>query len=37
MFVPPFDKTAMDGFGVKAENTFEADKFDSFELKNSCW
>ncbi len=33
MFVPPFDRAAMDGFAVKAEDTFEADKFDPIELK----
>jgi len=34
MFVPPFDRAAMDGFAVKAEDTFEAGKFDPVELKN---
>lgn len=34
MFVPPFDRGAMDGFAVKAEDTFEAGKFDPIELKN---
>ncbi len=34
MFVPPFDRAAMDGFAVKAEDTFEAGKFDPIELKN---
>ncbi len=33
MFVPPFDRAAMDGFAVKAEDTFEAGKFDPTELK----
>jgi len=33
MFVPPFDRAAMDGFAVKAEDTFEAGKFDPVELK----
>jgi len=33
MFVPSFDRAAMDGFAVKAKDTFEADKFDPIELK----
>ena len=33
MFVPPFDRAAMDGFAVIAEDTFEAGKFDPIELK----
>ncbi|MFP3872673.1 MAG: gephyrin-like molybdotransferase Glp [Candidatus Natronoplasma sp.] len=31
--VPPFDRAAMDGFAVKSEDTFEADKFEPVELK----
>ncbi len=34
MFVPPFARAAMDGFAVKAEETFEAGKFDPVELEN---
>ncbi len=34
MFVPPFARAAMDGFTVKAEETFEAGKFDPVELEN---
>jgi len=33
IFVPPFERAAMDGFAVKAEDTFDADKFDPVELK----
>ncbi len=31
--VPPFERAAMDGFAVKAENTFGAGKFDPVELE----
>ncbi len=34
MFVPPFDRGAMDGFAVRAEDTFEAGKFDPVRLQN---
>ncbi len=34
IFVPPFDRGAMDGFAVKAEDTFEAGKFDPVMLEN---
>ena len=34
LFVPPFDRAAMDGFAVKAEDTYGAGKFDPVELKN---
>ena len=33
MFVPPFDRAAMDGFAVKAEDTFEASSFKPRTLK----
>lgn len=32
-FVPPFSRAAMDGFAVKAEDTFEAGKFDPVRLE----
>ncbi|MBS3780995.1 MAG: molybdenum cofactor biosynthesis protein [Candidatus Thermoplasmatota archaeon] len=34
MFVPPFDRAAMDGFAVKAKDTFDAGKFDPVDMKN---
>ncbi len=33
IFVPPFDRGAMDGFAVQAEDTFDAGKFDPVELQ----
>lgn len=33
IFVPPFNRAAMDGFAVKAEDTYGAGKFDPVELK----
>ncbi|MCJ2556797.1 MAG: molybdenum cofactor biosynthesis protein [Candidatus Thermoplasmatota archaeon] len=33
MDVPPFDRSAMDGFAVRAEDTFPAGKFDPVELR----
>ncbi|MFW6040219.1 MAG: gephyrin-like molybdotransferase Glp [Thermoplasmatota archaeon] len=33
IFVPPFDRAAMDGFAVKAENTYGAGKFDPIEMR----
>lgn len=31
--VPPFDRAAMDGFAVKAEDTYDAGKFDPVDLE----
>jgi len=33
MDVPPFDRSAMDGYAVKAEETFEASQFNPVKLK----
>lgn len=33
MDVPPFDRSAMDGFAVRAEDTFGADKLEPAELR----
>lgn len=33
MYVPPFDRGAMDGFAVKAEDTFGAGKFEPVKLE----
>lgn len=33
IFVPPFERAAMDGYAVKAEDTFGAEKFDPVELE----
>ncbi|MFQ6128483.1 MAG: gephyrin-like molybdotransferase Glp [Thermoplasmata archaeon] len=33
MDVPPFDRSAMDGFAVRAEDTFSAGKFEPAELR----
>jgi molybdenum cofactor synthesis domain-containing protein len=33
MHIPPFDRSAMDGYAVKAEDTFSAGKFEPVELQ----
>ncbi|MCK4455331.1 MAG: molybdenum cofactor biosynthesis protein, partial [Thermoplasmata archaeon] len=33
MDVPPFDRSAMDGFAVRAKDTFSAGKFEPVELR----
>ncbi len=33
MYVPPFDRAAMDGFAVRAEDTYGSDKFNPNELQ----
>ncbi|MBS3817621.1 MAG: molybdenum cofactor biosynthesis protein [Candidatus Thermoplasmatota archaeon] len=35
IFVPPFERAAMDGFAVKAEDTFDAGKFDPVTLEQT--
>jgi len=34
LYVPPFERGAMDGFAVKAEDTYGAGKFDPVELQS---